>query len=387
MNRHIFNGVGLSLPQENQAEIFVMWGWCLRKRNIEKMVLMRYDRRFPLFTLEYQLFRRWKFVISLYVTKYQLLKRNEKKFFDYISKSIYFNLWCCTKCGKWNRTLSKQLELCLKSRRLIVNLRIYDKVSPRKKNKLRTLQVYLRLKWDPFSVWGMFHFFEWNKKCEELCFGLSNVFASSFYCSSNELTIWKVRHTCPLSLSLSFIFSGFVLFLVLLLVLALVYLSHSFFLSFFTSNSLGVFVRRFHLVFAMYFMAVYIEQWMFVVFVFSCNYICTSKSNIIFDDGCNIIRTIFARKKWTRTFSESCVHVRERKDWERWMVMVMVMEKTTWKAKWVRYWTENALNKFTWFSKYPLDVKHIEASNSDGRTLKIVRYYETTSQHTYDPYR
>lgn len=41
------------------------------------------------------------------------------------------------------------------------------------------------------------------------------------------------------------------------------------------------------------------------IFVFSCNYICTSKSNIIFDDGCNIIRTIFARKKWTRTFSKS----------------------------------------------------------------------------------
>lgn len=123
MNRHIFNGVGLSLPREHQAEVSVMWGWCLRKRNIKKMVFMRYGRRFPLFTLEYQLFRWWKFVISLYVTKYQLLKRNETKFFDYISKSIYFNLWCCTKCGKWNRTLSKQLELCLKSRRLIVNLR------------------------------------------------------------------------------------------------------------------------------------------------------------------------------------------------------------------------------------------------------------------------
>lgn len=44
------------------------------------MVLMWYYQRFPLFTLEYQLFRWWKFVISLYVTKYQLLKRNETNF-------------------------------------------------------------------------------------------------------------------------------------------------------------------------------------------------------------------------------------------------------------------------------------------------------------------
>lgn len=155
------------------------------------------------------------------------------------------------------------------------------------------------------------------KKCEELCFGLSNVFASSFYCSSNELTIWKVRHTCPLSLSLihSFRFrfvssaasgsgsgSG---------------LSIPFFLSFFTSTSLGVFVRRFHLVFAMYFMAVYIEQWMFVVFVFSCNYICTSKSNIIFDDGCNIIRTIFARKKSEQELLANRVCMWEKEKIER----------------------------------------------------------------------
>lgn len=163
MNRHIFNGVGLSLPRENQAEVFVMWGWCLRKRNIKKMVLMWYDRRFPLFTLEYQLFRWWKFVISLYVTKYQLLKRNETKFFDYISKSIYFNLWCCRKCGKWNRTLSKQLELCLKSRRLIVNLRIYDKVSPRIKKKVKNFASLSTFKMRPIFSLRNVPFF-WMKK-------------------------------------------------------------------------------------------------------------------------------------------------------------------------------------------------------------------------------
>lgn len=64
-------------------------------------------------------------------------------------------------------------------------------------------------------------------------------------------------------------------------------------------------------------MAVYIEQWMFVVFVFSCNYICTSKSNIIFDDGCNIIRTIFARKKSEQELLANRVCMREKEKIER----------------------------------------------------------------------